>query len=72
MFEKIYFTLWIVSIFFSCVSEFFDCDNTFFDTCKCVVGLLFASMFIYWLVKIILLIWGIDLSLFPHCQIVHN
>lgn len=72
MFEKIYFTLWVVSIFFTLVSEFLDWDNTFFDTCKCVAILLFVSAFIYWFVKIILLIWGINLSLFPHCQIVHN
>ena len=68
LFEKIYWTSWIVSIlswFIGCWLEDF---SEFFNIADILKSLIEFELFFiigYWIVKLVLWIWGIHISLFP-------
>ena len=76
LFEKIYWTSWVVSIVSWFVGmwledEFFGVNDIAF-VLKCLIELEVFFIIGYWIVKLILWIWGIHISLFPSIAIVSN
>jgi hypothetical protein len=68
IFEKIYWTSWIVSVLSWFLGnwledEFLEYDFT--DFLKCLIGLDVFFTIGYWIVKLVLWIWGIHICLFP-------
>lgn len=68
-FEKIYWTSWIVSVLLWFVGEFLEREFSEFDDIadllKCLIELEVFFIICYWIVKLVLWIWGVHISLFP-------
>lgn len=68
VFEKIYWTSWIVSVLSWFVGEFLEGEFSEFDDIavilKSLIELEVFFIFGYWIVKLVLWIWGIHISLF--------
>lgn len=66
LFEKIYWAWFVVSVVLFFIMFFTDSD--FDDSVVLVAPILIWNVFTigYWIVKLILWIWGIDISLFPN------
>ena len=67
-FEKIYWTSWVVSIVSWVVGNWIEYefwDSTFSDLLKWLIELDVVFTVGYWIVKLILWIWGVHISLFP-------
>jgi hypothetical protein len=69
VFEKIYWTSWIVSVLLwfvgeSLEREFSETDDIA-DLLKGFIGLEVVFIIGYWIVKLVLWIWGIHICLFP-------
>lgn len=69
VFEKIYWTSWIVSILLWFVGCWLERDFSEFDDIAALLkGLIELEVFFiigYWIVKLVLWIWGIHICLFP-------
>lgn len=69
LFEKIYWTYWIVSILLWFVGQWLESEFSEFDDIAVILeGLIELEIFFtigYWIVKLILCIWGIHICLFP-------
>lgn len=69
IFEKIYWTSWIVSIISVFVGEWLDGEfSEFGNVADFLKGLIELDVFFtigYWIVKLVLWIWGIHICLFP-------
>lgn len=69
VFEKIYWTSWIVSILLWFVGRYLEIEFSEFDNIAALLeGLIELEVFFiigYWIVKLVLWIWGIHISLFP-------
>ena len=69
LFEKIYWTSWIVSILLWFVGQWLESEFSEFDDIAAILeGLIELEIFFtigYWIVKLILCIWGIHICLFP-------
>lgn len=67
-FEKIYWTSWVVSIVSWVVGSWLEYefwDSTFSDLLKWLIELDVVFTVGYWIVKLVLWIWGVHISLFP-------
>lgn len=68
-FEKIYWTSWIVNVLLWFVGEFLEIEFSDFDDIadllKCLIELDVIFTIGYWIVKLVLWIWGIHIDLFP-------
>ena len=67
-FEKIYWTSWIVSIVSWFVGSWLEDEfwsSTFSDLLKWLIELDVVFTVGYWIVKLVLWIWGVHISLFP-------
>jgi hypothetical protein len=67
-FEKIYWTSWVVSVVSWVVGSWleYECwDSAFSDLLKRLIELNVVFTFGYLIVKLVLLIWGVHISLFP-------
>ena len=69
VFEKIYWTSWIVSVLSWFVGVWLEREfSEFDDIAELLEGFIELEVifvFGYWIVKLILWIWGIHISLFP-------
>ena len=69
LFEKIYWTSWIVSILLWFVGQWLEIEFSEFDDIATILeGLIELEIFFiigYWIVKLVLYIWGIHICLFP-------
>ena len=68
LFEKIYWTSWIVSVLLWFVGELLEREFSEFDIACILKGLMELEVFFiigYWIVKLVLYIWGIHICLFP-------
>lgn len=69
VFEKIYWTSWIVSILLWFVGKFLEKEFSEFDNIadflQCLIELDVFFTIGYWIVKLVLWIWGIHICLFP-------
>lgn len=69
VFEKIYWTSWIVSVLLWFVGWWFEEEFSEFDNIADILkGLIELEVFFiigYWIVKLVLCIWGIHICLFP-------
>lgn len=69
VFEKIYWTSWIVAIVLWFVGEYLEKDFSEFDIIanilKDFIELEVFFIIGYWIVKLVLCIWGIHICLFP-------
>ena len=68
VFEKIYWTSWVVNILSWFIGvwleeEFYEYDIA--DFLKCLIKLDVIFTIGYWIVKLVLFIWGIHICLFP-------
>ena len=68
-FEKIYWTSWIVNVLLWFVGEFLETEFSKFDDIANILKALIELDVIftigYWIVKLVLWIWGIHIDLFP-------
>ena len=68
-FEKIYWTSWIVNVLLWFVGVFLESEFSEFDDIavllKCLIELDVIFTIGYWIVKLVLWIWGIHIDLFP-------
>lgn len=69
VFEKIYWTSWIVSALLWLVGEYLEREfSEFDDIADFLKGLIKLDVIFtigYWIVKLVLWIWGIHICLFP-------
>lgn len=69
VFEKIYWTSWIVNVLLWFVGEFLEGEFSEFDNvADFLQGLIELDVIFtigYWIVKLVLWIWGIHICLFP-------
>lgn len=69
VFEKIYWTSWIVCVLLWFVGEWLEREFSEFDhiadILKGFIGLEVFFIIGYWIVKLVLYIWGINICLFP-------
>lgn len=69
VFEKIYWTSWIVSALLWLVGEYLEREfSEFDDIADFLKGLIELDVIFtigYWIVKLVLWIWGIHICLFP-------
>lgn len=69
LFEKIYWTSWIVSVVLWFVGAFLEREFSEFDEIADLLkGLIELDVIFtigYWIVKLVLCIWGIHICLFP-------
>lgn len=69
LFEKIYWTSWTVSILSWFVGEWLEGEfseaDDIADILKCLIELEVFFIIGYWIVKLIMWIWGVHISLFP-------
>lgn len=69
VFEKIYWTSWIVSILSWFVGRLLEKEFSEFDNIatilECLIELDVIFTIGYWIVKLVLWIWGIQICLFP-------
>ena len=69
VFEKIYWTSWIVNALLWFVGELLEGEFSEFDDVaaflKCLIELDVIFTIGYWIIKLILWIWGIHICLFP-------
>ncbi len=69
LFEKIYWTSWVVSIVLWFVGKWLEREFSEFDDIadilSCFIWLDLIFTVGYWVVKLVLWIWGIHICLFP-------
>ena len=69
VFEKIYWTSWIVSVLLWFVGMWLEIEFSEFDDIadilKCLIELDVIFTIGYWIVKLVLCIWGKHICLFP-------
>ena len=69
VFEKIYWTSWIVNILLWFVGQWLEREFSEFDDIAAILeGLIELNVIFtigYWIVKLVLWIWGIHICLFP-------
>lgn len=69
IFEKIYWTSWVVSALLLLVGEYLEREfSEFDDIADFLKGLIELDVIFtigYWIVKLVLWIWGIHICLFP-------
>ncbi|MCQ2598188.1 MAG: hypothetical protein MJ181_10125 [Treponema sp.] len=73
MFEKIYFTILIIQIVLSVIDLLLEAYGSIFDI---IVGTSWIIQFVfiigYWIAKLIGLIWGFNIDLFPNIDFVQR
>ena len=76
LFEKIYLTCLILNILFFFLGQAGVWEDLYSIIDLEWLGYLLGGQmfltFCYWVIKLILWIWGINISLFPSCRIVGN